>query len=418
MLSSCSKGTDFVDNNAFPVGWASVDTFTLNTQNVKDTLPLIANILFCPLGADLSSDYGLTLTGFYANYETTTSSQSFSFSSIDSTVLIVPYYTTNTYNTNGPADKPYNIAVYELTEALDINTANTPKDYSYTPTPIGSLSNYYLNLTDSLYDDTLKIPASLRVRLSDAFGNKLIAPGSYADLTSFRNVFKGVYLKVNNSSSTNGFAFLVLNSSNRIKIYGKNSSGARISSEFNLGSNSLSINSYKNDQNSKAALAALNSKITGDETLFLSGVGGNFAKLQLPTSIKNFAKSYDIFKAELQFYVLDTGYRLTSKLGITLDSNLYRVINDEYISSSYRYAPTDTLIGGKNYKVLKYNIGSFVNSFISSNSGNGTLNISACPNVFLTSGTIRSSIYYPTRLTLGGSASNLKPKLKLFYIPK
>ena len=84
MLFSCNKGENFIDNtSSFPLGWKSSDSLPVIAYNMKDTVARIVNVGTCPLGVEVNPNFGKLKSSLYINFETTLSSVSFSFASID-----------------------------------------------------------------------------------------------------------------------------------------------------------------------------------------------------------------------------------------------------------------------------------------------------------------------------------------------
>jgi hypothetical protein len=106
LLNACSKGDAFESSENFPLNWKMTDTFQLICNNAKDTQSIFKNLGYCALGVALDGNFGKTSAGYYASYETTLSSSSFSFTSLDSIVLITPYV-----SKMGAFDKAIDLAV-------------------------------------------------------------------------------------------------------------------------------------------------------------------------------------------------------------------------------------------------------------------------------------------------------------------
>lgn len=413
LLNACSKGDAFESSDNFPLNWKMTDTFQLVCNNAKDTQSIFKNLGYCALGVALDGNFGKTIAGYYASYETTLSSSSFSFTSLDSIILIAPYV-----SKMGAFDNAIDLAVYELTENIIDSSSNTYKEYAINSTPIGTLNQFIPNTTDSVFDGTTKIGPALRIPLSLSFAQKLIAPGSYADAAAFRNVFKGLYLTSTSSNSSNGFVFIDITFRNRIKIYGKNASGINIASEFITGStNSITVNHSRTDQNSPAQSAATNTSISGDNLLYLMGTNGYFSKVNIP-DLKEFTKENTIFKAELEFSVVDTAFAKVNQLGMTYyfpnDKKEYSI--DDQVYKESLYSPAAYTENG----VLKYkfNIAHFLNKNIAN--GITTQEMRLHPSRVLISGSniTKLSLYNPNRVILHGKGSAMAPKLKLYYVEK
>ena len=421
LFLSCEKGDDFIDSTSnFPIGWKSSDSFDLIIYNVKDTISSILNTGIAPIGTVIDGNFGVTRTSFYASYQTTLSSKTFSFSSVDSILLILPYY--YTLPKYGPANNPFSIEVYEMIEGFDTISNSKKNSFLYNGTPLGSITNFMPNVNDSVIDGTTKISPSIRIPLSASFANKLIAPGTYADDVAFQAVLKGLYIRSSSNSSTNGFLLLSLSSGNKIKIYGKNSSGESITSEFTTGgSNTTTVNEYLHDNSSLAYSASQSANTTsGDNILYNGGLGGYYNKLILP-DFNTLAINKNIFKVELSFYSIDTGYLASTSLGMLfVDSATGKeyTLPDEYYHQNYLMSVKDTTIGAYKCKEYKYNIGYLANKIINHTFRTNMINVYSAPLSIGSSSTTKFSSFFPSRIVMGGTGNLARPRLKIFYTDK
>jgi hypothetical protein len=204
----------------------------------------------------------------------------------------------------------------------------------------------------------------------------------------------------------------------KIKIYGKNATGTSIASEFITGStNSITINHSRNDQNSTAKTAAANTSISGDNLLYLMGTNGFFSKINIP-DLKEFTRNNTIFKAELEFSVVDTSFTKMNQLGMTYyfptDKKEYSI--DDQVYKETLYSPAAYTENG----VLKYkfNIAHFLNKNISNGITAQEMRLYASRVLISGSNITKLSLYNPNRVVLYGKGSTMAPKLKLYYVQK
>jgi len=410
LLQSCSKSSDFTSSDSFPFDWMINDTFEILGSTKRSTEHSLRNLRICALGIADDANFGLTKAGFYADYETTLTSTSFSFTSIDSIRLIIPIS-----SKLGAMDQSIDLAVYELTERIVASKADTFKEYTYNNTPIGQKSNVIINFKDSVTDGTFKIGPSITVPLNISFANKLIAKGSYASQEEFKTVLNGLLVIPTSSSSTNGMAMIQLSSSNKIKIYGKNNAGQSIISEFITGgTNSTTVNYSKNSYNGTAE-TMLNQPSSSQNNFYLMGTRGYYGELNIP-NINAFIKNNNIFKAELELTVSDTGF-FTPKIGLVYYDSIKKTeqsLDDYYINPS-KFMPGVQNINGT--RKFVFNISYFINKMASQNSA-FTLRIYSNEiedNSFLK---FNFSKLYPNRIVIAGNNQANKPKLKLYYVKK
>lgn len=410
LLQSCSKSSDFTSSDSFPFDWMINDTFEILGSTKRSTEHSLRNLRICALGIADDANFGLTKAGFYADYETTLTSTSFSFTSIDSIRLIIPIS-----SKLGAMDQSIDLAVYELTERIVASKADTFKEYTYNNTPIGQKSNVIINFKDSVTDGTFKIGPSITVPLNISFANKLIAKGSYASQEEFKTVLNGLLVIPTSSSSTNGMAMIQLSSSNKIKIYGKNNAGQSIISEFITGgTNSTTVNYSKNSYNGTAE-TMINQPSSSQSNFYLMGTRGYYGELKVP-NINAFIKNNNIFKAELELTVSDTGF-FTPKIGLVYYDSIKKTeqsLDDYYINPS-KFMPGVQNINGT--RKFVFNISYFINKMASQNSA-FTLRIYSNEiedNSFLK---FNFSKLYPNRIVIAGNNQANKPKLKLYYVKK
>ena len=402
-ILSCKKGDDFIDNTAqFPLGWKSSDSFQIIAYNMKDTLGNIMNVGTTQFGTLIDPNFGKVQAGFFANFQTTLNSTSFSFSSIDSAVLVLPYL--SGIPKYGKCDQPFDIYVYELTEALETTSTSKRMNYNYDANPVGTKLGYTANTSDSVLDGSSLSAPSIRINLSSSFASKLTTR-SYTDDADFQSVFRGLYIKPGNNS-TNGFLMINLGTSLRIKIYGKNSSGTPVLSEFQTGgTKSTTVNQFTHDNSSIAYSASQTpNTVSGDAKLYNHGVFGYYSQLVLP-NITDFGKNKEIFKAQLTLYSLDTGFQGSSELGIMyIDSvrNREAATYDDLYKLNHRESVKDTVIAGIPTRRFVYNIGMHINGMISGQLPGRKFNLYSAPLANTSSGSSKFSNLLPSRIILAG----------------
>jgi hypothetical protein len=386
------------------------DSFEIVGSTKRSTENSLRNLRICALGVADDANFGLTKSGFYADYETTLTSTSFSFTSIDSIRLIIPIS-----SKLGVVDQAMDLAVYELTERIVASKADSFIEYAYNNTPIGQKSNVIVNFKDSVIDGTFKIGPSITIPLSVSFANKLIAKGSYASQEEFKTVLNGLLVVPTSSSPTNGMAMIQLSSSNKIKIYGKNNAGQSIISEFITGStNSTTVNYSKNSYNGTAE-SMINLPSSSQNNMYLMGTRGYYGELKVP-NINAFVKNNNIFKAELELTVSDTGFFIP-KIGLVYYDSIKKTeqaLDDYYVNPSKFIPGIQNVNGTKKYI---FNISYFINKMASQNSAY-TLRIYSNEiedNSFLR---FNFSKLYPNRIVIAGNNQMNKPKLKLYYVKK
>lgn len=417
ILASCSKeGSDFIDDTPIPLG-AKVDTsFEIIGYNSIDSIRSIRNTSVVPFGTKVDGNYGTFRSSFYASYQTTLTSKSFSFSSVDSIVLIIPYFSnTPKY---GAANQPFSVEVYEMTEGIETDPNSKKMSYTYSSGLIGSKYNFIPNVKDSIIDIGGKIPAAIKIPLNLSLANKIIAPGSYASDAELQNIFKGLYVRSSSNSNTNGFVLLSISSDNIIRIYGKNSGGLSITSDFSTGgSNSTTVNEYIHDPASIARTSSINpNRTTGDNLLYTHGLNGYVPTLILP-DLSIYSKTKSIFKAELSLYSIDTSILSVESFGLMyLDTagNKEFLLPDELYKKKFLISTKDTIISGKACKEYKYNIAMYLNRLISTPGISRKIRVYSAP-LLISNSVTKYSDFLPSSAVIGGTGHIAKPKLRIYY---
>ena len=417
-LYSCSKeGGDFVDDSStLPLGWKPDSSYNIVGYNTIDSIRAIRNTSVVPFGTRVDANFGTFRSSFYASYQTTLTSKSFSFSSVDSIVLIIPYFSiTPKY---GPCDQPFNVEVYEMTEGIETDPNSKKISYAYSPSLLGSKYNFIPSVKDSVLDGGVKTAPAIRITLNNNLASRIIASGTYASDAEFQNILKGLYVRSSSNTNTNGFVMLSIASDHVLRIYGKNSSGSSITADFTTGgSSSPTVNEYLHDNNSPAKMASLNTNPNnGDNLLYSHGLNGYVPVISLP-DLTDFSKNKSIFKAELSLYILDTGIYNAGSLGLmyldTTGTKEY-VLPDELHKKGFLISTKDVLIGGQTYKEYKYNIGMHLNRVLTNPSISKKMRIYSAP-LLLSNSVTKYSDFIPTSVVISGTGNTAKPKLKLFY---
>lgn len=417
-LASCNKeGDDLIDNSTnYPFGWKADDNFNLIAYNVKDSIRAIRNTSVVPFGTSVDGTFGTFRSSVFCSYQTTLTSKTFNFASIDSVVLVVPYYLGNP--SYGAADRFFSVEVYEMTEGIDTDPKSSKMSYQYNPTALGSILNFIPNYKDSITILGRKEAPAIRIPLSKSFADKLVAPGSYTSEAQFKEILKGLYIRSASNSHTNGFIMLSIAADNMIKIYGKNSSGEAISSEFSTGgSSSTTINEFLHDNTSIAYQASISGNaVTGDQLLYNHGLTGYYNILKLP-DLSIYTTNKTIFKAELTLFSKDTGYKSSTDIALMFvdSSGAEGVLPDEIYHSSYIIGKKDTMINGNFYRAYRYNIAMFLNRLITRPLRYQYLKFYSAPLFFNSNEVRKYSDYLPSRMVIGGTGHEAKPRLKIYY---
>lgn len=233
---------------------------------------------------------------------------------LDSVVLVLPLDSAGIY---GRVDGFYGIEVYEVTDAIPSFVSGetvsfySNRTYNTLPTPLGS-ATFRPNYRDSVFVrkevnasfDTvdLKLP-HVRVRLDDAFGQRFLNQDSlvYVNDSTFLEVFKGLYLKPTGSSP--GLLNFPLNRSwAGVYLYYRNGTDT-LTYSFNMGGLGRRISQYSHDYSGSLAGDYLANSTNSDTLLFVQGMQGLMAAVQIPYLTTYAGKI--INSAELDLYVAE-----------------------------------------------------------------------------------------------------------------
>ncbi|HMR92909.1 MAG TPA: DUF4270 domain-containing protein [Chitinophagaceae bacterium] len=212
---------------------------------------------------------------------------------LDSIVLILDYV-----ETYGDTITPQLVSVYEIPQYSDFgDTAYIIRKNNYPKsTLLGSASVIPATLDDSVkvYKDTTA--RQLRIRLDDAFGNRLLqydttaANGripAYISDSAFRKAFKGFALESTGGNALMGFNLSGANT--KLAIYYKDDNGDKPVADWDTAvayfafnsSTSAAANYVERDHNG-SALAASVGGTTPDDVVYIQNTPGSFAWIKIP----------------------------------------------------------------------------------------------------------------------------------------
>jgi hypothetical protein len=308
-----------------------IDTCTVLINTVPDRPLLASGVSSGVLGSVNDLFFGNGFAGIYAQCLLINGiPNSFSGCVLDSAVLVMPFV--NASSKYGKCDKPIDINVYEVSQDMVPGATYYSSDaFSVYPQLIGQRTNYVPNLKDSVYfinplaaqgTNGTQVPYSaqspmIRVRLSNAFGNKLLnAPDTnFLASATFIEYLKGLYITTNTSKVGNGYMYVALNSSG-VNLYYHHTTGQldTLAYQFSLSTYGVTVNHFDHLYGSTLVQNALsNPNPQGDKVGYIQAGGGTKLKITIPY-LKNIDSvmldgkkvPIGITKAELIVPVLDT----------------------------------------------------------------------------------------------------------------
>ncbi len=274
-----------------------VDTFTVWSKTVTEDPYVSDGSSYGVVGSMGDPIFGKTVCGFYVQYRLTQNGTLFGTNpEIDSCVFCLV-----AQDKYGKNDVPTNIAIYELAEGLGpgITTGiyKTNESFGVIGSPIGLASNSIINIDDSVSVLGEMLAPQLRVKLSNAFGQRILNSDSttLANNDNFINIFKGVYI-TSQGPIGNGVVYPLLAAS-KITLYYHNSSSDSLKVDFPITSSSVRVNHYDHVYSPNIQLAKL-SAASSDSIIYVQSGAGVKTKITFPF-ISNFPKGIAINKAEL-----------------------------------------------------------------------------------------------------------------------
>ncbi len=416
-----------------------VDTSTVITKLIKQD-SVVANYTSVsvlgyfkdPLFGTTTSNIALALTLPNSNY-------TFGKSPVlDSAILVLPFsdFYGDSLNTN------YTVEVRQLNEVLNTGSGTSSyyntKKWAHQATIIGS-KNFSAAYKDSLTiqdiitgkKDTVKrVIPQLRIALDPTFITNNILKTDSLNLLSdkiFNAYFKGLYISLNKSTTTNKGGIFSLNTytsgAAKLDLFYKKTSSTGTTDTVNVslnisGAAGNAVSELTWDLNGTAVQTELQSTAKTSNNLFFKGLSGTQVKVEFPylSKLKSLGKNISINRAELILQVengTETPYEPISRL------RAYRwdiAERPQYIpdedQSDLRYLGFPDINGYYNSTTKAYviNLTAYVQDLINGKTTNYGTFITASDY------TSASSVFNNIgRTKTGGNSGAYKVKLKIYY---
>ncbi len=322
-LCACKKPT--LDDTALipddNLGLNYTDTLSLKTTVVEDDSIDVSGATLALLGSMNDPLLGSTHASFYIPF--TLRSNNFAFDdttvTLDSVALMLWYYPPG----YGDWRVPQTVEVYERAEDI-VDSVNYFSDQTFAvkPNPVGT-KTFIPNTKDTLKINGITYPPSLRIRLSNSFGEKFTSASGtadFADAESFRAFFKGLYITTSRGGGGLGvMAFDPFVGGVQIVVYCHDVEGNDTSNYFPALPD-LVVNHYEHDYRSVQIHA------NEDSVVYIQGLAGLYTKVVVP-NLRNLGNIL-INKAELEVTVLpesldnDTVFTPPAKLTLLMSDSL------------------------------------------------------------------------------------------------
>jgi hypothetical protein len=356
-ISSCTKkpesiGLDLVNDDQNFVG---IDTtFEITAySSIEDSVRTDETTVNL-LGSRFSDIFGLSNAAIYTQVRLSQVQPEFGENPVvDSTILTFVY--SSSY---GNIETELSLKVNEVTESFyKDSTYYADTELEISPNEMGSL-NFIPTPNDTLVIDSVNYPSELRIPLNDDLANRVFDPANADSLgssDSFLNIFKGIYVSVDDISIPGEgsiLAFDLLQERSNITIYYHNDEDDSLSYPFNINLFCGRVGKFRHDYTLSSdpdfiAQVVNNDTTKGMEKLYFQGMSGiqteiwfpgladwidqgniavNQAKLELPVYSDGISENEVIPERLVLFKYIENG-----ELAFTADQRE----GDEYFNGTY-----------------------------------------------------------------------------------
>lgn len=300
VFTACNKKPDQVGLGIQPTN-AELSVIFDNSSGLlahsipEDSVRTDANVIQTGMIGSLADPvFGKTKAELYSQFRLSENGQSFGTDPIFDSVILSLHYT----GYYGDTSSSQTVRVYELGEDMNPDTAYYSNQMlSYNEDEIGLLT-FIPGERDSVTVGEVKLPAQLRIPLSEEFGQKILYADAtvYDDNDSWLEFMKGLHIAVDDVAAQGGIAMFDMFSANTaLTIYYK-TSDEQDTLSFTFLSNSSCARFANYDHNSyQDASPIFRSQVLdgdtslGAELFYLQGMGGVKAQIRLPDIMEFFA---------------------------------------------------------------------------------------------------------------------------------
>lgn len=304
-LTGCNDDPDDIGLNLQPgknrLNVFYSDTSTVRVHSVFEDSVKTNGISSAMFGSFYDPVFGVTNSAICTQIRLSSVAIDFGENPVLDSIILALEYTTINFSGDevisfyGDSTTLQTVHVYEITDSLALDSSY----YSNKTMPLLEPSIGTKTFTpapkDSVYVDTIKYKAQLRIPLSEEFGNKILA-ASETNLSSnaeFLRFIKGIYLAPEPVSAPGGgiMFFNLLANYTRLTLYYRNDENDSLKYNFTIADASARFLNFGHDYN--AANADFLAQLSGDTTLgsnqfYLQPMAGVRAKIDFP-HIKNWS---------------------------------------------------------------------------------------------------------------------------------
>lgn len=208
---------------------------------------------------------------------------------VDSVVLTLAYDTLNSYGDFRA--EPHQFEIWTVEEEMERGvTYYSNKQFDLGKIPIGE-KIFRPNFTDSLSiisyrgtrPDTQLLAPHLRIPLTQGFGNVLVAltEDDYSTVDNFRDAVMGIHIRPI-AAAKSMLSFDLLSPQSRVTIYYTLADSVQNEYNYPFTFQSVKTVNYEHDYAGKDLLSFLEDPVRGDSLIFLQGMAGINASIEIP----------------------------------------------------------------------------------------------------------------------------------------
>jgi hypothetical protein len=416
LLATSCKNPDDIGLDVIPASdhltTLYTDTLTVNVSTVREDSLRSDEVSQILLGSINDPHFGVSTASLFTQVLLGQTPSLGDTLSADSVVLSFDHsgYYGDTAFTNS-------IHVYRLTTDLYLDSSYYTNKYfnADSATELAASISYALHPHDSSMVDSVNQPLQLRIKMTSAFANEILALADSSAANSsndaWRSFFKGFYIKVDPAMSSN---------SGVVHYFNPNSSYTKMTLYYHAGStektydftlsNAARVNHQTHDYTGSSAGIQMATPSFNDSLAYMQAMSGLKTHISFPY-LKNMIADGKIIinKAELVITVADTNGISTTN---PVPSSLFLTAKDSAGTLIFVSDYLDQLIsfgGGYNTSSFnyKFNIGRHLQRILDGNIDDFGFSLN-----------IVSSVVQADRLIIGsgkGTANPAKIKLNLFY---
>jgi hypothetical protein len=299
-IFSCKK-TTYIGINILPnsddIGAQFTDTFTLITNTIREDSVLTSSTLNNITGYIYDPVFGKSYAAMYTQFLLSTNDVNFGSSDtlfIDSVILTLQYG-----GYYGYQNVPQTFNVYRVTEDMGPKPTNgyySNKSFAVDPVPLGRKELFVPRLTDSVLVFGALFPPHMRIRLSDRFGQELLAQSgtaNFSDDTAFKSYLKGICVAPDTVATPFSASMIYFNLTSPVSglhIYWHTPTRNSLGYDFLVGVNEIKMEYFSHNYSGTPVQQHLQFSSTEDDSIvFIQGAGGLKTRIMIPAldSLKN-----------------------------------------------------------------------------------------------------------------------------------